>query len=45
MPRRTLASLTTLRLGGPTGDTLTISDPNDWPDLVHGITRHGHEAP
>lgn len=45
MPRRTLASLTTLRLGGPTGDTLTISDPNDWPDFLHTINRHGHEAP
>lgn len=45
MPRRTLASLTTLRLGGPTGDMLTISDPSDWPDLAHTISRHDQGAP
>ncbi|MFD7902968.1 hypothetical protein ACFV4G_12055 [Kitasatospora sp. NPDC059747] len=32
MPQDTLASLTTLRLGGPAGTVLTISDPAHWHD-------------
>ncbi|MFJ4189385.1 UDP-N-acetylmuramate dehydrogenase [Kitasatospora sp. NPDC089509] len=45
MSRLTLASLTSLRLGGPIGDTQTIADPSDWPDFVRTIKRQGQEAP
>ncbi len=40
-----LASLTTLRLGGPAGYVLRISDPADWPDAVRTVGRREETAP
>ncbi|MDH6132729.1 Tfp pilus assembly ATPase PilU [Kitasatospora sp. MAA4] len=40
----TLASLTTLRLGGPVGHVLTVSDPADWPEAVRAIGQQQEEA-
>ncbi|MFF2081311.1 hypothetical protein ACFVXG_41895 [Kitasatospora sp. NPDC058162] len=37
MPQDTLASLTTLRLGGPADTVLTISDPAQWPDATREV--------
>ncbi len=45
MAHRTLASLTTLRLGGPAGYILTVSDPADWPDAVRAVGQRDEEAP
>lgn len=45
MAHRTLASLTTLRLGGPAGHVITVSDPADWNDAVRTIARKDEEAP
>ncbi|WP_157815547.1 UDP-N-acetylmuramate dehydrogenase [Kitasatospora sp. CB02891] len=45
MPSTTLAALTTLRLGGPTGDVLRITDPDDWFELVRGIGARQEDAP
>ncbi|MFF2078625.1 UDP-N-acetylmuramate dehydrogenase [Kitasatospora sp. NPDC058162] len=42
MPQDTLASLTTLRLGGPAGTVLTISDPAHWPDATR-VVGHSEE--
>ncbi|MFJ4185485.1 UDP-N-acetylmuramate dehydrogenase [Kitasatospora sp. NPDC089509] len=42
MPQDTLASLTTLRLGGPAGTVLNISDPADWQDTVRAIGTQEH---
>jgi UDP-N-acetylmuramate dehydrogenase len=42
---RTLASLTTLRLGGPAGHVITVSSPADWPEAVRIVGRRGEEAP
>lgn len=45
MPRPTLASLTTLRLGGPVGNALHVSDPDDWFELVRTIGDREEHAP
>ncbi|QMU69154.1 UDP-N-acetylmuramate dehydrogenase [Streptacidiphilus sp. P02-A3a] len=45
MAHCTLASLTTLRLGGPAGHIITVSDPADWTDAIRTIDLRGEEAP
>ncbi|MFJ8432003.1 UDP-N-acetylmuramate dehydrogenase [Kitasatospora sp. NPDC094019] len=45
MPSTTLASLTTLRLGGPAEHVLTISTPADWADAVRTIGQRHEQAP
>ncbi len=40
-----LASLTTLRLGGPAGYVLRISDPADWTDAVRTVGQREETAP
>lgn len=45
MPGTTLASLTTLRLGGPAEHVLTISTPADWADAVRAIGQRGEQTP
>ncbi|GAA1964042.1 UDP-N-acetylmuramate dehydrogenase [Kitasatospora viridis] len=45
MPSTTLASLTTLRLGGPAEHVLTISTPADWADAVRAIRHTNEQAP
>lgn len=45
MPHPTLAALTTLRLGGPAGHVLHISDPDDWVELVRTIGDREEDAP
>ncbi|MFF7990509.1 UDP-N-acetylmuramate dehydrogenase [Kitasatospora xanthocidica] len=45
MPSPTLASLTTLRLGGPAEHVLTISAPADWADAVRTIGQRHEQAP
>ncbi|MCX4748023.1 UDP-N-acetylmuramate dehydrogenase [Kitasatospora sp. NBC_01287] len=45
MPSTTLASLTTLRLGGPAEHALTISSPADWADAVRAIGQRDDQAP
>ncbi|MFF0387875.1 UDP-N-acetylmuramate dehydrogenase [Kitasatospora sp. NPDC004615] len=45
MPRTTLASLTTLRLGGPIDEPLRLSDPADWPELVQTVRGRGEFSP
>ncbi|MFF3007763.1 UDP-N-acetylmuramate dehydrogenase [Kitasatospora sp. NPDC057940] len=42
MPQDSLASLTTLRLGGPAGTVLTVSDPAHWPDATR-VVGHSEE--
>jgi len=44
MAHRTLASLTTLRLGGPAGHVLTVSDPAAWFDVVRSVGRREEKA-
>ncbi|MFI9269891.1 UDP-N-acetylmuramate dehydrogenase [Kitasatospora sp. NPDC052896] len=41
----TLASLTTLRLGGPADHVLPISDPAAWPEAVRTVGLRGEAAP
>ncbi|MFD4536259.1 UDP-N-acetylmuramate dehydrogenase [Kitasatospora sp. NPDC058397] len=45
MPSTTLASLTTLRLGGPASDVLQVADPDDWFELVRTIGDRQEDAP
>ncbi|MDH6111582.1 hypothetical protein P3T36_006762 [Kitasatospora sp. MAP12-15] len=45
MTSTTLASLATLRLGGPAGHVLTVSDPADWPEAVRAIGQQQEDAP
>ncbi|MFE6744727.1 UDP-N-acetylmuramate dehydrogenase [Kitasatospora purpeofusca] len=45
MPSTMLASLTTLRLGGPAGDVLQVADPGDWFELVRTIGDRQEDAP
>lgn len=45
MPSTTLASLTTLRLGGPANDVLQVADPDDWFELVRTIGDRQGDAP
>ncbi|MFJ7277312.1 FAD-binding protein [Kitasatospora sp. NPDC098663] len=45
MPSTTLASLTTLRLGGPASDVLQVADPDDWFELVRTIGDRQQDAP
>ncbi|MGW2541703.1 UDP-N-acetylmuramate dehydrogenase [Kitasatospora sp. NPDC001574] len=45
MPHLTLASLTTLRLGGPVGEPLYVSDHDDWQELVHTVGRREEYSP
>ncbi|WP_327067577.1 UDP-N-acetylmuramate dehydrogenase [Kitasatospora sp. NBC_01302] len=45
MAPTTLASLTTLRLGGPADRVLVLSDPTDWPDIVRAVHEQGERAP
>ncbi|MFF7637739.1 UDP-N-acetylmuramate dehydrogenase [Kitasatospora sp. NPDC008050] len=45
MAQPTLASLTTLRLGGPVERLLTISDPVAWPEAVRAVGQRDEAAP
>ncbi|MGW4381246.1 UDP-N-acetylmuramate dehydrogenase [Kitasatospora sp. NPDC004531] len=45
MPSTTLASLTTLRLGGPAGAVVRVADPDDWFELVRTIGDRQEDAP
>ncbi|WP_051712192.1 UDP-N-acetylmuramate dehydrogenase [Streptomyces sp. NRRL S-350] len=45
MPQATLASLTTLRLGGPAGTVLHLSDPADWHDAARAIGAREQDGP
>lgn len=45
MAHSTLASLTTLRLGGPVERLLTISDPVAWPEAVRAVGQRDEAAP
>ncbi|MFD4535186.1 UDP-N-acetylmuramate dehydrogenase [Kitasatospora sp. NPDC058397] len=45
MPQATLASLTTLRLGGPAGAVLNLSDPADWLDAARAISAQEQNGP
>ncbi|MFE2721443.1 UDP-N-acetylmuramate dehydrogenase [Kitasatospora sp. NPDC059327] len=45
MPRITLASLTTLRLGGPANNVLQVASPDDWFELVRTIGDRQEDAP
>jgi len=42
---RTLASLTTLRLGGPAGHAITVSGSADWPEAVRAVGLRDEQAP
>ncbi|MFB8171430.1 UDP-N-acetylmuramate dehydrogenase [Kitasatospora purpeofusca] len=45
MPQATLAPLTTLRLGGPVGTVLDLSDPADWLDAARTISAREQNGP
>ncbi|MBD0710769.1 MULTISPECIES: UDP-N-acetylmuramate dehydrogenase [unclassified Streptomyces] len=45
MPPTSLASLTTLRFGGPIAEPLWLYDPDDWQELVHIIGRRREGSP
>ncbi|WP_404868201.1 UDP-N-acetylmuramate dehydrogenase [Kitasatospora griseola] len=45
MPHSTLAPLTTLRLGGPAGNVLNLTDPDDWFELVRTIDDRQEDVP
>ncbi|MFD7732198.1 UDP-N-acetylmuramate dehydrogenase [Kitasatospora phosalacinea] len=45
MDHPTLASMTTLRLGGPVANALRVSDPDDWAELVRTIADRQEGAP
>ncbi|MER5642849.1 hypothetical protein ABT095_38695 [Kitasatospora sp. NPDC002227] len=45
MPSTTLASLSTLRLGGPTSEVLLVANPEDWFELVRTIGDRQEDPP
>ncbi|MFJ8045561.1 UDP-N-acetylmuramate dehydrogenase [Kitasatospora sp. NPDC096147] len=45
MTGRSLATLTTLRLGGPAAEVLTLSDPADRDEALRGLERRTGRAP